>query len=124
MSDAQLAVLPSPPAIGVGTFRKRLNLTGAQSMMIDIMNECIAQGRSFSVDDAICCWSYASNTWECGIRGYDKDLGQFIIMDVYDPRVQSIVEKKASQWLATNIGVCVMKGALIAVPTINIRLNG
>lgn len=124
MSDAQLAVLPSPPAIGVGTFRKRLNLTSAQSMMIDIMNECVAEGRSFSVEDAIGCWSYANNTWESGIRGYDKDLGQFIIMDVFDPRVRSIVERKAAAWLAMNIGLCVMKGALISVPTISIKING
>lgn len=120
--NAQLVVAPNPPALAVGEFRKN-GLTAAQSMLVDIMNECVREGRSFSIEDAISCWSVANNTWECGIRAYDSSIGAYVMMDVWDIRVRPMVKYKATTWLAHNIGICVMKGAIIAIPVMNIKTH-
>jgi len=95
-------------------------LTPGQDMLVDILGECVSEGRTFEILDAISCYAVANGSWERGWSWYNPSTGRSELVDVFDDRVRNSVSRYAREWLTRNLGICILKGGIIAIPVMNV----
>lgn len=102
--------------------------TDGQKILLNKLNECLRKGVPFDIDEARIVF-VRSMRWRTNFEGLTKynyetkTWGKKIYRDSleYLQEHPTAYDNQAKNWLKSNIGALVMKGALIAIPVIELE---
>lgn len=104
-------------------------LTGNQQLLMDLLLDNLKAGEPVTMDKIIAAYFkadtwYAKSTRDEGVTiyVYDHVIGKYTNQRVpwTHPSARSTVEFRAMSWFRSNLGSCIVKGKLIAIPVIDI----
>jgi hypothetical protein len=104
----------------------RQRITGNQQILMDLILTCLKESTPITMDAIIKAYR-ASDTWyskanEFNVYGFHEVNGKHVYASrtvPWDhPNARHTMEFRAMSWFRSNLGSCIVKGKLIAIPVI------
>lgn len=103
-------------AVSMTDIASRHYLTDAQVELMDTLKRCARLSMPFTREDMVRCYVLAAQPFS----HYDYATGKWVSLPASDYRVRSRAEHHAYNWLQRNLGACIMKGRLLAIPVMQV----